>query len=153
MVLVLIFHIVRLRLPSRPTGSFTITLPDFLELSCRLGSRAGEFWTHFLIYQRKMNHAIYLTKWFAGELPEVNGNIHRYTFFSDSFLKIAFILILVACASVYQLVTVVLVTPTVCALDKNNFRRFSMFIEPDPSRPLLHLLITSIRNTDSNGLC
>ena len=98
MVLVLIFHIVRLRLPSRPTGSFTITLPDFLELSCRLGSRAGEFWTHFLVYQRKTNHTIYLTKWFAGELPEVNGNLQRYTlsFFSDSFLKIAFILILVS---------------------------------------------------------
>ncbi|KAH9064974.1 HlyB/MsbA family ABC transporter [Lactarius vividus] len=44
---------------------------QFLELSCRLGNRAGEFWSHFLIYQRKTNHAIHLVKWFAGELPEV----------------------------------------------------------------------------------
>ncbi|KAI9436996.1 HlyB/MsbA family ABC transporter [Lactarius indigo] len=44
---------------------------QFLELSCRLGSRAGEFWSHFLIYQRKTNHAIHLVKWFAGELPEI----------------------------------------------------------------------------------
>lgn len=43
----------------------------FLELSDRLGSSAGEFWSHFLIYQRKMNHTIYLMKWFAGELPEI----------------------------------------------------------------------------------
>ena len=45
---------------------------DFLELSDRLGSSAGEFWSQFLMYQRKMNHTIYLMKWLAGELPEVN---------------------------------------------------------------------------------
>ncbi|KAH9043588.1 HlyB/MsbA family ABC transporter [Lactarius hengduanensis] len=44
---------------------------QFLELSCRLGNRAGEFWSHFLIYQRKTNHVIHLVKWFAGELPEI----------------------------------------------------------------------------------
>ncbi|KAI0297498.1 P-loop containing nucleoside triphosphate hydrolase protein [Multifurca ochricompacta] len=43
----------------------------FLELSCRLGNRGGEFWSHFLIYQRKINHTTHLLKWFAGELPEI----------------------------------------------------------------------------------
>ena len=89
MDLVLISHVVCFRLPLCLTGSFTAKLSDFLELSSRLGSRAGEFWIHFLIYQRKVNHTIYLTKWFAGEVPEVNVNPRRYIFFSDSFLKIA----------------------------------------------------------------
>ena len=94
MDLVLISHVVCFRLPSCLTVSFTAKLSDFLELSSRLGNHAGEFWTHFLIYQRKMNHTIYLTKWFAGEVPEVNVNHRRYISFSDSFLEIAFILIL-----------------------------------------------------------
>jgi hypothetical protein len=55
-------------------------LLDFLELSDRLGSSAGEFWSHFLIYQRKMNHTIYLMKWFAGELPEVNLHPNIYVY-------------------------------------------------------------------------
>lgn len=65
---------------------------DFLELNGRLGSSAGEFWSHFLIYQRKMNHTIYLMKWFAGELPEVN-RASPYLYVSDCLLQIAFILI------------------------------------------------------------
>ena len=56
-------------------ASFTVRLSDFLELSRRLGSSAGEFWSYFLIYQRKMNHTIYLMKWLAGELPEVNRSL------------------------------------------------------------------------------
>jgi hypothetical protein len=73
-------------------GSFTVMLLDFLELSDRLGSSAGEFWSHFLIYQRKMNHTIYLMKWFAGELPEVNF-APQYIYISNCLLQIAFILI------------------------------------------------------------
>jgi hypothetical protein len=57
-----IFHEPRVYVPSL----------DFLELSHRLGNSAGEFWTHFLIYQRKANHTIHLMKWFSGELPEVS---------------------------------------------------------------------------------
>jgi hypothetical protein len=45
---------------------------EFLELSHRLGTRAGEFWSHFLIYQRKANHTIHIMKWLSGELPEVS---------------------------------------------------------------------------------
>jgi hypothetical protein len=48
---------------------------DFLELSRRLGCRAGEFWSRFLIHQRKINNTIYLLKWFASELPEVNHQL------------------------------------------------------------------------------
>jgi len=47
----------------------------FLELSRRLGNRAGEFWSHFLIYQRKVNHTIHILKWLAGELPEVSDSV------------------------------------------------------------------------------
>jgi hypothetical protein len=47
-------------------------LLEFLELSHRLGTRAGEFWSHFLIYQRKANHTIHIMKWLSGELPEVS---------------------------------------------------------------------------------
>ena len=96
MVLVLISHVVGFRLPLRIMGSFAVrlSLVNFLELSGRLGSSAGEFWGYFLIYQRKINHTIYLIKWFAGGLPEVNGSIQAYlNFFSDYFLQIAFILI------------------------------------------------------------
>ncbi|KAI0286209.1 P-loop containing nucleoside triphosphate hydrolase protein [Russula brevipes] len=42
----------------------------FLELSRRLGNRAGEFWSHFLIYQRKVNHTIHILKWLAA-FPEI----------------------------------------------------------------------------------
>ncbi|KAH9027600.1 hypothetical protein EDB85DRAFT_2171739 [Lactarius pseudohatsudake] len=42
--------------------SFTVMLLEFLELCCCLGNHAGEFWSHFLIYQRKTNHAIHLVK-------------------------------------------------------------------------------------------
>ena len=46
------------------------------------------------MYQRKMNHTIHLMKWFAGELPEVNGSLQGlYSFFLTGFLQIAFILI------------------------------------------------------------
>ncbi|KAH9983361.1 P-loop containing nucleoside triphosphate hydrolase protein [Russula compacta] len=44
---------------------------QFLELSHRLGNRAGEFWSHFLFYQRKVNHTTHLLKWFVGELPDI----------------------------------------------------------------------------------
>jgi hypothetical protein len=55
---------------------------DFFELSHRLGSRAGEFWSHFFIHQRKINNSMHLLKWFAGELPEVNHQlVHMDTFF------------------------------------------------------------------------
>ena len=77
---------------SRMMASFTVMPSDFLELSDRLGSSAGEFWSHFLIYQRKMNHTIYLLKWLAGELPEVNRT-SPYIHISDCLLQIAFILI------------------------------------------------------------
>jgi hypothetical protein len=48
---------------------------DFLELSRRFGNRAGEFWSHFLIYQRKVNHTIHILKWLAGELPAVSDSV------------------------------------------------------------------------------
>jgi hypothetical protein len=81
--------------PIAMMGSFTIMLLllDFLELSDRLGSSAGEFWSHFLIYQRKMNHTIYLMKWFAGELPEVKVRPNIYVYIFNCLLQIAFILI------------------------------------------------------------
>jgi hypothetical protein len=50
-------------------------LLDFLELSNRLGDRASEFWSHFLLYQRKVNHTIHLLKWLTGELPEVSNKL------------------------------------------------------------------------------
>lgn len=73
---------------STPIGMmspFTVMRSDFLELSDRLGSSAGEFWSHFIIYQRKMNHTVYLMKWFAGELPEVN-RAFPYMYISDCLL-------------------------------------------------------------------
>ena len=82
----------RFSTPSRMMASFTVMRSDFLELSDRLGSSAGEFWSHFLIYQRRMNHTIYLLKWLAGELPEVNRT-SPYIHISDCLLQIAFILI------------------------------------------------------------
>jgi hypothetical protein len=51
---------------------FIVLFLDFMELSRRLGNRGGEFWSHFLIYQRKTNHTIHFLKWFSGELPEVS---------------------------------------------------------------------------------
>jgi hypothetical protein len=62
---------------------FIFTFLDFLELGRRLGNRTGEFWSRFLIHQRKINNSIYLLKWFAGELPEVNHQlVHRTTLFT-----------------------------------------------------------------------
>jgi hypothetical protein len=52
-----------------------VSFLDFLELSRRLGCRAGEFWSRFLIHQRKINNTIHLLKWFASELPEVNHQL------------------------------------------------------------------------------
>jgi hypothetical protein len=51
-----------------------VLLSDFLKLSRRLGDSASEFWSHFLLYQRRVNHKIYLLKWFTGELPEVSND-------------------------------------------------------------------------------
>lgn len=52
---------------------FIVLFLDFLEMSYRLGNRAGEFWSQFLFYQRKGNRTIHLLKWFVGELPEVSN--------------------------------------------------------------------------------
>ena len=64
---------------------FIVTSLDFLELGRRLGNRAGEFWSRFLIHQRKINNTTYLLKWFAGELPEVNHQlVYMATLFTVS---------------------------------------------------------------------
>jgi hypothetical protein len=69
----LTFRAFAVRLP-RSVYLFVL-FPDFMELSRRLGNRAGEFWNHFLINQRKTNHTIHFLKWFSGELPEVSISI------------------------------------------------------------------------------
>jgi hypothetical protein len=68
------------------TYRYMVLLSDFFKLSNHLGDRASEFWSHFLLYQRKVNHTIHLLKWFTGELPEVSNDswlahspfIHRF---------------------------------------------------------------------------
>lgn len=70
-----IFLVVSLPVQIFLRSLFIFTFLDFLELSRRLGNRAGEFWSRFLIHQRKINNTIYLLKWFAGELPEVNHRL------------------------------------------------------------------------------
>ena len=65
-------------LPFNHIRAFIIPFPEFLELSHRLGNHAGEFWSHFLIYQRKANHTIHILKWFSGELPEVSAELLQH---------------------------------------------------------------------------
>lgn len=80
-----IFLAVRLSVQFFYHSPFIFTFLDFLELGRRLGNRAGEFWSRFLIHQRKINNSIYLLKWFAGELPEVNHQrVHGITLFTVS---------------------------------------------------------------------
>jgi hypothetical protein len=70
------------------THSYMILVLDFLELSHRLGNRASEFWSHFLLYQRKVNHSIHLLKWFTGELPEVSSKLIAHDPFIYRFARL-----------------------------------------------------------------
>lgn len=81
-----IFLVVRLSVQfALSRAPFILPFLDFSELSHRLGNSAGEFWSRFLIHQRKFNNSIYLLKWFAGELPEVNHKlVHMTTLFTVS---------------------------------------------------------------------
>jgi len=58
---------------------FIVPFLDFLELSRRLGHRAGGFWSQFYIHQLKFNNIINLLEWFASELPEVNHLLVQMT--------------------------------------------------------------------------
>jgi hypothetical protein len=69
-------------------------LLDFLELSSRLGNSASEFWSHFLLYQRNINHSIHLLKWFTGELPEVSDKFMAHKPLYLLFPEIAFVLVM-----------------------------------------------------------